>query len=464
MRVLVQHHRTKLIPALVLYHDEDSVVVCALEIFAESDRTDWIPLATKLLSHPGERVRVAAVRALARKGRLDALAAAKSDVSSRVQAYAAFYLALREASGDLIQHPLIAAVMDLPEPFGRESRRALLAAVSDTPDERAVSLIEAFARRPEFDGDEEAIDQMARAIATIKSPRLVPLAIARLGRRVGRNAMREALVAVGDPAFVALQSALADEATDPRVRLQVPQTIAEFASQRAADLLVERLDRETNGLERYKILRALGRLVAASDVRVSRRPMEDGALHNLEEYLRLLSFQAALREAPADEAADLLRGLIQDKLQQALARVFRRLKIAHKREDIHRVHTAALSTNPRERANASEFLDVLLARRDQQPLRELLAIVVDNLSDAERAERAASRVPLVARTHDEALAILIDDRDDTLAALAAHYADSLGSARLHDAVARARARRPSIAAVGEHLFARPVTAGGVAGG
>jgi AAA family ATP:ADP antiporter len=465
MRVLVEHHRTKLIPALVLYHDEDSVVTCALEIFAASDRTDWIPLAAKLLSHPSENVRVASVRALARKGRPDAIAAAKSDASSKVQAYAAFYLALREATGDLVHHPLIAAVMDLPEPYGRESRRALLAAVSDAPDDRAVSLIEAFARRPEFQNDEEAIDQMARAIATIKSPRLVPLAVARLARRVGRSAMREALVAVGDPAFAALQSALIDEATDPRVRLQIPQSIAEFASQRAADVLVNRLDRETNGLERYKILRALGRLVAATDVRVNRRPMEEGALQNLEEYLRLLSLRAALRDAPADEASDLLRGLIEDKLQQALARAFRRLKIAHKREDIHRVHTAALSADPRERANASEFLDVLLARRDQAPLRELLGIVVDNLSDVERVERAASRVPLVAQTHDQALTILIEDRDDTLAALAAHYAESLGSAGLHDAVARARARRPSLAAVGDHLFARPEPAGGeVAGG
>lgn len=464
MTVLVQHHRTKLIPALVLYHDEDAVVIRALEIFAGSDRTDWIPLATKLLSHPSEAVRVATVRALARKGRLEALEAAKNDSSSRVQAYAAFYLALREATGDLVDHPLIAAVMGLPEPYGRESRRALLAAVSDAPDERAVSLIEAFARRPEFENDEDAIEQIARAIMTIKSPRLIPLAVARLGRRVGRDAMRGALMAIGDPALDVLAADLADEATERRVRLQIPQSIAEFASQRATDVLLERLDHERNGLERYKILRALGRLVSANDVKVNRRHMEDGAYRNLEEYLRLLSFRAALRDVPPDaEAGDLLRGLIEDKLQQALARAFRMLKIAHKREDIHRVHTAALSSNPRERANASEFLDVLLARRDQEALRELLGIVVDNLSDVERVARASSRVPLVARTHDEALALLVDDRDDTLAALAAHYADSLGSTRLRDVVARARARRPTLAAVGEHLFGRPL-ATGVAGG
>ena len=60
---------------------------------------------------------MASVRALAKKGRLDALETAKTDVSSRVQAYAAFHLALREAPADLVDHPLIAAVMHLPDPF-----------------------------------------------------------------------------------------------------------------------------------------------------------------------------------------------------------------------------------------------------------------------------------------------------------------------------------------------------------
>ncbi len=459
--VLVQHHRTKLIPALILFHDQPAVVIRALAIFGESDRTDWIPLARKLLSHPDEAVRVASVRALAHKGAVDVLEAARSDPSSRVQAYVALYLAMREAPGDLADHPLVAAVMRLPDPLGRESRRALLAAISDAPDERAVSLIVAFAKREELEDDPEAAEQLARAIAAIKSPALVPLAIERQGLRVGRDAMREALVAIGDPALDALEAVLADEAAPRRVRMQAPQSVAAFGSQRAADIHVDRLEHDGSGLLRYRILRAFGRLVAASDVKVNRRRMEASAYRNLEEYLRLLSFRAALRRLPPPpdgDPGDLLRGLVEDKMQQALERAFRLLKVAHKREDIHRVHTAALSANARERANASEFLDVLLARGDQQPLRDLLRIVVDDLSDAERVSRAASQVRLVARTGEEALATLIDDRDDTLAALAAHFADSLGHRGLHDAVARARAKRPSLAAATEHLFARPLGA------
>jgi hypothetical protein len=368
---------------------------------------------------------------------------------------------MREATGDLATHPLIAAVMVLPGSIGRERRRILLGVLSDAPDERAVSLLLALAEHEEIEEDEEAVGQIAHAIAAIKSPRLLPLAIESQGRRRGRDAMRAALVAIGEPALDALENVMSDARAPRRVRLQAPQSVAAFGTQRAADILAERLDAEEDGLVRYKILRALGRLVAAQDVKVRRRQMEAAALHNLEEYLRLLSFRSALGGTPAPpdgDAGELLRGLVEDKLQQALARAFRLLKIAHKREDIHRVHTAALSSDPRERANAGEFLDALLARGDQQPLRELLRIVVDDLSDAERVARAASQVRLVAHSREEALVLLLDERDDTLAALAAHFADSLGQRELREIVARARARRPSLAAASEHLFARPLGA------
>jgi AAA family ATP:ADP antiporter len=458
MEVLVQHRRAKLIPALILYHDSPDVVVRALEILSASARTDWTPLAIKLLSHASEEVRIAAVRALARKGRTEALERATSDPSTRVHAYAAFHLARREAGDDLAEHPLVAVIMKLPGIFGDESRRGLLDAITDAPDERATTLLLALAERPEIADDEGAMEQIARAMTTLKSPRFVPLGVGRLAKRVGRDAMRDALVATGEPALEALENALRDEHAERRIRLHAPQTLARFRSQRVADFLLERLESEPDGFVRFKVLRALGQLVAGTDVRTSRRRVETQALRNLEEYLRMLSFRAALgRGKPStdDDAGSLLRGLIDDKVSQALARAFRLLKIAHKREDIHRAHRAALSNEPRERANAGEFLDALLARRDQQPLREILRVVVDEASDAERVARASSLMSVHVRTEEEALAVLIDDRDETLAALAACHAVGLGVPGLREAVAQARARRPSLTATTAHLFGPP---------
>jgi AAA family ATP:ADP antiporter len=472
MRVLDQHQRTKLIPALVLYHEAESVLVHALELFGASTRTDWIPLGEKLLAHPSDTVRIAAIRALAKHGRVEALERAASDPSSRVQAYAAFHLAHRQADTDLTTNPLVTVIMQLPGEFGRQNRRDLLAAVSDAPDERAVELLIAFAQLPEFDDDDEAIELIAGAMAGIKSHRFIPVCIARLGKHAGREGIGEALVALGEPALDALEQALLAGPGERRIRLHVPQSIARFGSQRAADILVEQLERETDGLVRYKALRALGRLVATRDVKVDRRRIEKEARKNLEEYLRLLSLHVALargRSTPPniesgsrtsstppprspDAGGQLLTELIADKLRQSMERAFRLLKIAHKREDIHRVHTAAMSSDRRARASAGEFLDVLLARRDQQPLRELLSVVVDEASDAERIRRAAASGRALALSQEQALAMLLDDRDDALAALAAHRALSLEDGALRAAVARAGERRPSLKAMSEHLF------------
>jgi AAA family ATP:ADP antiporter len=455
--VLVQHRRVKLIPALVLYHDAERVVEHALEVFGDSPRTDWIPLATKLLSSPREPVRVAAVRALAKKGHFEALDLAANDVSSRVQAYANFHLALRDTETELTEHPLIDVIMHMPGDIGRDYRRGLLAAVTDAPDERAVDLLLALARHPQLEKDEEAWQQLARAFSIIKSPRFLPVAVAHLATREGREALREALVAMGEPALDALDLAFGSDDTPRRLRLHIPLSISRFGSQRAADILADAVEGQRSGLVRYKALRALGLLVAYADVRVDRRRMEAAAKRNLDEYVRLLSFRAVLaRERMEDEAGRLLCGLLEDKLRQSMERAFRLLKVAHKREDIHQVHRAALSQDARARSNAGEFLDALLARRDQQPLRELLRIFVDQGTDAERVARAAVGGMVLARTRNAALRMLVEDRDDSLAALAAQHALAIDrDGELREAVAHASERRPSLRAMLEYLFGPP---------
>jgi AAA family ATP:ADP antiporter len=421
--VLVQHRRVKLVPALVLYHDAPQVLVHALEVLGESPRTDWVPLAMKLLSHPREPVRIAAVRALAKKGHFEALEQAAADLSSRVQAYANFHLALRDAETPLTEHPLIDVILHMPGDIGRAYRRGLLAAASDAPDERSVDLLLALARKPDLEADEDATTQLARAFGVVKSERFLPVMVTHLATREGREGIRDALVAMGDPALDALDRALRGEETPRRVRLHIPQSISRFGSQRAADILSDAVVNQKDGLVRYKALRALGQLVTSGGVRIDRVRMEEAAKRNLEEHLRLLSFRAALAGGRMeDEAGRLLAGLLDDKLRQSMERVFRLLNVAHPREDIRRVHAAALSNDARARANAGEFLDALLARRDQQALRDLIRIVVDFATDTERVARAAGEGRVLARTRPAALRMLVEDHDDALAALAAQHA------------------------------------------
>src|SRR5690606_13806366 len=66
--VLADGRRARLVPGLILYHDAPRVLERALAIVAAPDRTDWPPLAERLLDHDEPTVRAAAVRALAAAG------------------------------------------------------------------------------------------------------------------------------------------------------------------------------------------------------------------------------------------------------------------------------------------------------------------------------------------------------------------------------------------------------------
>jgi ATP:ADP antiporter, AAA family len=485
--VLDQRHRSKLIPALILYHDADAVLCHALEIFGVSPREDWIPLGERLLSHAHEAVRISAVRALAKHGIASALARATDDESSTVQAYAAFHLALRSSEGDLTEYPLIADMLKAPGDFGDAGRRGLLAAIVDAPAARAASLVLAIAERPmgevaaqpietkpegralqvSFRRSADTITLVAQAMKAIGDPRYIPFCIAQLAMRPGREAIRQALVAIGDPALDALEAALADPATDRRVRAHVPRTIARFESQRACDLLMALLEQERDGFVRYKVLRGLGQLVVTSDVKVDRQRIERETRRNLVEYLRATAYRQGIESgrrdaSPPSPSEELLVGLLGDKQRQSLARAFRLLKIAHKREDIHRVHMAAVASDRRVRSNAGEFLDSLLSGRSRRELRELFRLVVDDLDPAERVARAALHVGPMPRNRDQALAALIEDHDEAVATIASYYALSLGVENLRASVERARIDRPSLDPLLDRFFGTsPVTGAAV---
>jgi ATP:ADP antiporter, AAA family len=288
---------------------------------------------------------------------------------------------------------------------------------------------------------------VARAAARHPDPRLIPELVARLPRRAGREAVRQALAAIGKPAADALSAALADRGRPRDLRKHLPRALARFGNQQAADLLARIVEEDADGLVRFNALRGLGRLVIEHDVRVDRRRMERLARMNLLEHLRLDGLRAAIGD-PTDAVAgcnasvgQLLTGLLDDKRGQALERVFRLLKIAHRREDLERVHFAVSSSDPRARANAAEFLDTLLGRPDQKPLRELLQIAVD---EQDRNGRLARVADPATRTRRGALVALMADADATLASLATYYAGSLGDEELDRAAKRTFQERPTL--------------------
>lgn len=455
INTLERRRRQRLITALVLRHPDARVLIRSLEIFAAGspDRSDWQTLARKLVDHPDARVRVAAASALASQGLLDFDRLA-SDSSPTVRGYAAFHAAVVGPFENLADDPRIVEALSQDG----AALSGVLAAVADSDRSPRVSrLLLTLADHPGT--KPTAWTNLARAAVRQGEVGMIPRLLEGLTRWQDRETVRGALVALGAPAFDRVATALEDTSGPRSLRVHLPQTLGRFGTPAAASKLLDLVEREPDGLVRYKALRALGRLVADYRVEVDRGRIARCVHANLVAYFSLLGLRIAL--GTAGEASSgapvmtfrLFAGLLDDKMRQSVERIFRLLKIAHPKEDIHRVYLACLGTDKQARANASEFLDALLWRRDERALRTLIRILSDDLSPEAQAHRAAAHLGLThPRSHDEAVQVALADADLKVAALAALYATATGAEALTVSVRKAYESRPSLAPAARGLF------------
>jgi AAA family ATP:ADP antiporter len=458
--VLAEHH-ARLVPALILYHDSPRILERALAVVATADRSDWLDLGERLLKHRDGGVRALAVRALAAANHGNVAMRALEDADPSVRSYALFFLASRGAEPPL-DDERVRALLEDDRDDGLRGRRALLLAIAEHGNPRwapvVLDIVAKDGKRAGFAG------AAAGAIQRVAEHSLVPYLVEQVGSvREARAAIRDAIVSLGDPGFAEVGRALFDPSVSERARSQLPRILAAFGDQRAVDILSRRFATETSGAVRYKLLRALGKLArpraAKSAVRLQfdRALFVDGIHKNLVEHVRIVALQVALGRGETGTAHDtaigeVLLSLLADKAQQSLERAFRCLQIAHRNEDIQGVHGAVVRGDKRARGNALEFLDALPDLR--QDVRALLRIVVDDLDASEVALRG---VPLAAELdsslrlvpdHEDAVTLLLTERDELLAALAAYHALDFGMIRLGQRALAALRERPALSALG----------------
>ena len=433
MNALAGRGRLRLVPGLILLHDNDAVLTRALSLFGESSRTDWYALARKRLVDPRESIRRAAGRALAQHSRLDPKDVA-DEPSAAARGYAAVHAALARDGVDPVGDAMVAALLARTDAAGDDARLGMLAAIGlSKPNARLESLLRRLAA--ERGSTREWRMEVAQAARAQRAAYALPVLVSLLDHRDGRDVVRSAIASFGADAVRVLRDALRDPAVPRPVRVHVPNTLTRIGTKEAAEALLDTLESGADGLVRYKALCALGRMIGEHRTKVDRTRVERQALKNVIEHFRLLGLRARLDASPLhvptrvsgrDPTERLLLGMLNDKLRQSLERAFRLIKIAHPHEDIHGVHDAFLSGDKRVRANATELLDTTLRRTRVPRLRALLRVLGEEATIDETLERAA---PLLeeqpAKTRDDAIARLACDRDSMIAALARLHAASL---------------------------------------
>lgn len=415
--------RGNLVPALVLYHPNPRVLIRALEVLPAPSRTDWIPLAERLLAHSEAPVRLAAIRALGSTGQLARMDPTAFGDHPGPRAAAAFFLA-RESEAPA-EHP---AILELLSPNADTGAQiVLLESIARSGSDLWTETVFAFERlrRPELSR------ALPKAMARTRDARFIPKLVEQLGNRGSRDEVRDALVAFGPLALRALEATLRDRTTEPALRLHIPRAISRFANEEAGEILLDAMGGDLSGALRYKALRGLGRLVAASVYSPAPERVLPFIELNAAEHLRLSSALSQLRirsESPPLSGV-LLFGLLDDKRLQALERAMRLFKILHPREDFRRVFYGLISTDLRSRVAATEIIEVT-SLGYPEPLRDLLRSVTESGSSSGELERPT----FDSEAEIEVLKDLLRDGDPLVAALSAAYAMELDQPELEASI------------------------------
>jgi hypothetical protein len=175
----------------------------------------------------------------------------------------------------------------------------------------------------------------------------------------------------------------------------------------------------------------LEQIALETSLRIDPEPIFHELTRNALEYLRLFAAKRALaadRAASSRLESQLVTELLDDKIAQSRDRIARLLQVLHRGDDIPAIFSALLSRDARRRGRAVEFLDALIRSfdRSSDQAAMLLRLVVDDLPDELRAERAQE---LVGSFQDAraALSTLARDSDEIVSSLSSRALTSLGS-------------------------------------
>ena len=297
--MFAEQERGHLIPALVLYHPSDAVVLRALELFTLSGRQDFLAILGRLLEHDAPVVRAAALRAHAWAfGPRQELYVRFSDDPSPIVCATALVGLVSYGAGDAARAAR-EAIDAFAESGSHDERLALARAIRYSPGAVYGDVLLRLAETSEIDTRIAVVQAMREILSAHFIPVLVPL----LPVRALRKEARATLVAIGTESLVQLDEILGDPETDPDVRLHVPRTIGFFPPRAAAAVLMRHLETAEEGTITYRILRAIGRCRAADP----ELPLDEAVLGRRLEYIlgetfRLLDRRLTLETGAGTDA------------------------------------------------------------------------------------------------------------------------------------------------------------------
>lgn len=385
LNVLEHERKTQLIPALLLHHPSEPVVLRVLGILARSGRTAAVPTIDRITEHPSPSVRAAAIAArsvlahdaeqLRQRLADETSTEVRAAITVNLIVSGEFEDAARvQHSSELLSRGSPAARQAFAEAIGRRGAVGF--------DDVLIELL----RASEIDVRRCSL----QAMGNVSSPRLLPHLIDALLDEATRRDAEQALANYGDTALDALKARFEDTRTEQTLRWRIPAAMATCAPERALASLTEWLPREPDGAVRFGILVVMERLIRLHpSLSVDRTALMRSVAETLTRAYRFLDARLLLvrgvqhvpkRKTPAYE---LLHDLLRDKETNARGRLFRLLSLLHPSEDFGQIYRS-LSVSKNHRATSMELIESIL----REPVRSAVLGLIDDCADELRLARA----------------------------------------------------------------------------
>jgi AAA family ATP:ADP antiporter len=424
LRILEHENKVHLVPALILYHPDEEVVISALRLFAQTGRKVALHAIGHLDAHPSQRIRAEAIAARAVLDPDAEHLAERLEHEQSPEARAAIYATM--ASFEMLEES--------------DARKALLAiAAGDSATSKVVvaevvawrgavrfeDVIIELTRSREVDVRRAAIGALGTLRGPLGSDTLVDL----LADPASAPDARAALIASGELGSRALERALSDKERLRSVRRQVPTALASADPERAIGVLLEHLHDEGDGMVRYRSILALQAIVDVNPDFVIAPKLLDkeisGTVSRAYRYIdRLVTLERGAEKEPTRRTPGhrLLVDLLRDKERNAVGRLFRLLALAFPNQDFGAIYRSIESGRKGYKASAVELIQNLL----KAPLRSSVVGLVDDVEDSQRLTQAQPYHAPLGLTYDEAIAHTLESKSQVVRDLAAYHIGELG--------------------------------------
>jgi len=438
----------------------EQVVLHGIEMLEDSAPDELAPRLERLIDHPASAVRVRALAIAGARGLVSDETTTRllrdPDPEVRIGA-----IRLRVAHGGEDPLELVEEFMGSPDP--RIRRSALLGVAEMAPPRDDANLRRTFGRlldtgevadraavaealgrrpgegalhdllRPLLDDPSLEVRSTAlRSAGRAGHRALVPALIDALAERPTQSPAREGLAAFGDRVAGTLGDYLADATVPIVVRREIPRVLSRIGTPDAVRALFRHRSREDVRLS-YRVLKAM------NHIRVQ-RPTDRFPAELVTEDLEydaktFLSAFVHYRNCPIGEnttAERLLCVALNERMEQALNRIFRRLALLYPAADIYAAYRGIVSLLPRARGSALEYLENALHPGHAATVLPL----VDDRGDLERLRHAELRHGYRFTGYRGMLNEILEDGDAWLMACALYVVGTRGERDLLPVVER----------------------------